>query len=224
MTKILVVEDDADLADLVVDSLTNERHTVDRCDNGREALDFLRLSQYEIVILDWNLPGMSGPAILKEFRESGGTAGVIMLTAKHTMDDKEMGFQSGANDYITKPFDVRDLVLRVHALLKRPMSTPTDTVVCGSLQLNAVRHTLIRNGVEIHLAPRDYSLLEFLMRHPNEIFSPEALIARVWHTDSTATGEVVRNSITRIRKAIDDPTGESVIENVPRVGYRIGKV
>src|SRR5271154_3997539 len=129
MAKILLVEDDPDLSDLLVDSLENEWHTIERALDGEEALHLLRYAHYELLILDWGLPGLTGNEMLKQYRHLGGTAGVIMLTARNTMNDKVTCFDAGANDYITKPFEIRDLVWRVRGLLRRPVAVPAKLLV-----------------------------------------------------------------------------------------------
>jgi two-component system phosphate regulon response regulator PhoB len=196
---------------------------VERAATGEEGLELLAVVPYDIIVLDWNLPGISGPEVLRRYRGNGGVAGVIMLTGKGTIADKEVGFSTGADDYLTKPFDVPELVFRVRGLVKRPPKSGTPALTCGELTMDTVAHTLKRNNEEIKLAPRDFSLLEFLMRHPNELFHADTLVARVWQSDSTATGEAVRMAISRIRKAIGPDDANSIIENVPRLGYRLRK-
>ena len=220
MAKILVVEDNADMAEFIIDSLIAERHIVDGCSKGLQAMELLRYSEYDIVILDWNLPDIDGTQILKQYRAQGGNAGVIMLTGKSKIADKEIGFQLGSDDYLTKPFEISELNLRIRALLRRTRTKSSDVLKMGTVELQSSKHIVLQNGAQVHLAPRDFSLLEFLMRHPSEIFTADRLLARIWNTDTTATGEAVRNSIARIRKSLDQPGCSSVIENVPKLGYR----
>jgi DNA-binding response OmpR family regulator len=221
MAKILVVEDNPDMAEFIIDSLIAERHIVDGCAESMQAMELLKYSDYDIVILDWNLPDGDGTQILKQYRSQGGTAGVIMLTGKSKIADKEIGFQSGSDDYLTKPFEISELKLRVQALLRRARTTSSDVLKIGTVELHPIKHTVLQKGTQVHLAPRDFSLLEFFMRHPSEMFTADMLLARIWETDTTATGEVVRNAIARIRKSLDQPGCASVIENVPKLGYRL---
>src|SRR5271167_1443069 len=123
MAKILLVEDDQDLARMVVDGLTAEHHSVVAMADGLDGLDMLKRSVYDVVVLDWQLPGMEGIEILRKFRHGGGTTPVIMLTGKGGISDKEAGFNVGADDYLTKPFDIRELAARIRSLLRRPSTT-----------------------------------------------------------------------------------------------------
>lgn len=225
MAKILIIEDDEDLASMVSRALIAERHTVEVVNDGNEGLEILKISEFDLVILDWNLPGISGPEILRELRADRKSAAVIMLTANSSIQHKETGFNSGADDYVTKPLDVRELVLRVRSMLKRPPATTTTLLKFGPLEVDPIKHIARKNGITLNMAPRDFALLVFFMRHPGDIFSADSLIARVWESDTGASGEAVRMSLSRIRKVIDDKdTKESLIESVSRVGYRLRSI
>jgi two-component system copper resistance phosphate regulon response regulator CusR len=223
MAKILLVEDNSDLATIVADSLKGERHVVERVADGQAALDFLRLAQFELVLMDWDLPGLTGVEVIKQYRNGGGNTPIIMLTGKSSMEDKEQGFDVGADDYLPKPFDTRELIIRVRALLRRQPTSNTNVLQIADLTLDPVKFRLTKAGQHAHLTPKDFALLEFFMRHPDEIFSPEQLIARVWDFDSEASSEGLRVAIRRIRKVIDtgDSPETSLIENIARVGYRL---
>jgi two-component system OmpR family response regulator len=223
MAKILLVEDNMDLATIVADSLRAERHVVDMVANGLDAVEFLKISDCEIILMDWDLPGLSGIEAIKRYRASGGTTPIIMMTGKSSINEKEDGFDAGVDDYLPKPFDTRELVVRVRALLRRRPTSSSNALQIGDLTLDPVKFRLTKAGEHTHLTPKDFALLEFFMRHPDEIFSAEQLIARVWDYDSAASAESLRVAIRRIRKAIDsaDPAVESMIENVARVGYRL---
>jgi len=224
VAKILVVEDDADMAAVLLRALRGEHHTVEQVDDGREALTLLNLASYDLIILDWHLPGLSGVEVLREYRAAGGTAGVIMLTGSGSISSKETGFNVGADDYVTKPVEIRELVLRVRSMLNRPPAFTNSPLVHADIQLDPIGHKIFKKGAEVRLAPRDFALLEFFMRHPDEAFNADTLISRVWQSDTIATGEAVRMAISRIRKAIDDQTEEeSRIESIPRIGYRLRK-
>lgn len=223
MAKILVVEDDVDFALTVEHALETANHTVEMVHDGGAAMEYLRQSQYDIIILDWQLPDMEGIEILSKFRARGGATPVLMLTGKSQIRDKEIGLDGGADDYLTKPFDARELVARIRALLRRQSVAPTSALSAGDIVLDPTKHRLTKAGKEVHLQPRDFALLEFLMRHPDEIFSAEALLTRVWHQDSDASSAGLRAAIVRIRKVIDNDgdDAKSLIENVARVGYRM---
>ncbi|MBU6450163.1 MAG: response regulator transcription factor [Cyanobacteria bacterium REEB67] len=223
MAKILLVEDNVDLATIVADSLRAERHVVESVVNGLDALEHLRMVPYELVLMDWDLPGLSGVEVVKRYRAAGGVSPVIMLTGKSSIDEKEYGFDVGADDYLPKPFETRELIVRVRALLRRQPTAGTNILQFGDLQLDPVKFKLTKGGEPVHLTPKDFALLEFFMRHPDELFSSEQIIARVYDLDSEANAESLRVAIRRIRKVIDttDFASGSMIENVARVGYRL---
>lgn len=223
MAKILIVEDDDDFAMTLVDGLSLERHTVERAATGIEGSEFLQAAEYDVIVLDWNLPGRSGIDVLKQFRSSGGTTPVLMLTGKGAIQDKEQGLDTGADDYLTKPFDMRELVARVRALLRRREVVASNTLQARDIVLDPVKHRVTKAGASVHLLPRDFALLEFFMRHPDEVFPAETLLARVWQFESEASLEGLRAAIRRIRKAVDGDAdlSNSIIENISRVGYRL---
>ncbi|CAN5265524.1 response regulator transcription factor [soil metagenome] len=224
MAKVLVVEDDIDLCVAISDSLTDdEHHTVEVFHDGLDSLSAFKTTEYDVVVLDWDLPGMSGIDVLKNFRSAGGMTPVIMLTGKNELKDKELGLDSGADDYLTKPFHLKELAARIRSLLRRPPVVQSNVLKHGDLMLDPSNFRITRSGDELRLSPRDFALLEFLMRHPTNIFSVEALLARVWNYDSDATPEGLRVAIRRIRKVVDtsDALDSSIIENVARVGYRL---
>ncbi|PZM80319.1 MAG: DNA-binding response regulator [Candidatus Melainabacteria bacterium] len=223
MAKVLLVEDDEDLAVTIGDMLRDERHTVDTIHDGLDAAEALKTRTYEVVVLDWDLPGKSGISILREFRAAGGGTPVIMLTGKSEIEQKEQGLDSGADDYLTKPFLLKELAARIRSLLRRPTMTNAGVLRWGNLVLDPSKFEVSRNGQQLRLLPRDFALLEFLMRHPTQIFSTQALLDNVWNYDSDATPEGLRVAVRRIRKVIDeaDDLNQSMIENISRVGYRM---
>ena len=221
MAKVLLVEDDRDLSELVADYLSYEHYQVDRVYNGSDGLDRLKFYSYEVVILDWELPGLSGLEVCKQYRESGGLTPIIMLTAKRAIEDRATGLDVGADDYLVKPFHVKELLARIRALLRRGTQLTSNVLRVGDLEMNPTTYEVKRSGVEIELIPKDFALLEFLMRHPNQIFSTEALLNHVWKADSDSTAEAIRASVKRIRKKIDEPEGESIIRNLHGVGYKL---
>lgn len=223
MAKVLLVEDDEDLAVTISDMLQDERHTVDIIHDGLDAMEALKTRTYEVIVLDWDLPSKSGISILREFRATGGGTPVIMLTGKSEIEQKEQGLDSGADDYLTKPFHLKELAARVRSMLRRPTLTNTGALTWGKLVLEPTKFEVSRDGQQLRLLPRDFALLEFLMRHPTQIFSTQALLDNVWNYDSDATPEGLRVAVRRIRKVIDgtDDLEQSLIENIARVGYRM---
>lgn len=223
MAKILFVEDDTGLAEMVLEWLKFEHHSVEWVKDGPDGLERLRFGKYDLAILDWNLPGVTGLEICKQHRDHGGNTPIIMLTAMNTVSNKETGLDSGADDYLTKPFSVKELAARIRALLRRPSSAPSNILKARNLTLDPGKHKVTKDGAEIHLLPKEFALLEFFMRHPEEVFSSDALLQRVWNYDSEATSEAVRTCLKRLRRKIDDNDDEeaSAIQTVPRVGYKL---
>jgi len=220
MGKILLVEDEADLSGPISDTLTREKHIVEVVANGDEALECLRLYQYDLIILDWMLPGASGLDICRKFRSQKGTTAILMLTARASLEDKEAGLDCGADDYLTKPFHLRELLARVRALLRRPAQTAGTIITIGYLTLDPLAKTVTKNNNPLHLLPKEYVLLEFFMRHSNQVFSAEALIDRVWASDSLMLPDTVRTYIKNLRKKIDVDDQPSLISTVHGVGYK----
>jgi DNA-binding response OmpR family regulator len=223
MAKILVVEDDPQLAESITSWLSAEHHEPIVCDDGVIGLRRLQTEGFELAILDWELPGMTGIEICRRYRAGKGNLPVLMLTGRDSVADRITGLDVGADDYLTKPFSLKELCARVRALLRRPAPVLSNILEVGCLKLDTVKHRISKSGQDIQLMPRDFALLEFFMKNPDMVFSPEALLARVWSDDSDAGSEALRTSIKRIRKKIDDGDNESasMLENIPRVGYRL---
>jgi len=221
MPKILIVEDDRDLTLTISQWLESESYTVEVIHSGQEGLDRVLNGNYDVIILDWELPEVSGIEICHRYRDRKGNTPVIMLTGKGTVHDKETGLDSGADDYLTKPFSMRELSARLRAILRRPTTFRSTVLKVGNLTVDTGQHLITKNDKPIQLLPIDFALLEFLMRHPNEVFSTDALLQRVWHTDSEATSDALRTAVKRIRQKVDDEGSDSLIENIPRLGYRL---
>ncbi len=223
MTRILLVEDDRDLTSVIREWLEAQSLQLDIAHEGIEGYEFLKSGNYDVAVLDWDLPGLTGLEILRKHRQTGGMTPVLMLTGRGQVVDKEAGFDSGADDYLTKPFNMRELGMRVKALARRPPALVTNLLKVGDVEMDPEKHLLFKNGKEVNLLPKDFELLEFLMRHPGEIFSSETLLVRVWSMNSEATSEAVRTSIKRIRQVIDAGLDEdaSMIQTMRRVGYRL---
>jgi DNA-binding response OmpR family regulator len=222
MSKILVIEDDLELLKNLTAWLKLEHHVVEQAARGLDALEKLKFFEYDLVILDWTLPEMDGIDILRRFRDSGSKTPVLMLTGKTGIVDIEDGLGSGADDYLTKPFNMRELSARVRALLRRFNKTYELVLEVGDIALEPSKHQVLKEGKEIKLQPKEFALLEFLMRNRNEPFSIETLLNRIWDSDTMASPDTVRVCITRLRNKIDTPGQPSIIQTVHRMGYKIG--
>jgi DNA-binding response OmpR family regulator len=221
MAKILLVEDDSETADMVAAWLENEHYDVEIANDGKEGFERLVCFNYDAAILDWNLPGLTGPEICQKYREQNGNIPILMLTAREAIDEKETGYGAGADDYLTKPFEIKELSLRLHAMLRRSGGSVSETLKVGGLELNPRQFTLTRGGAPIILMPRDFALLEFFMRNPGQVFSVSELLRSVWKSDADAGANALRLSIKRLRQKIDVPGKPSIIETLTTVGYRI---
>ena len=167
------------------------------------------------------LPIVSGIDVLKHMRAKNNRTPVIMLTARESDDDKERGLDSGADDYLTKPFSLRELSARTRAALRRSAQASNIVLTAGDLELDPVSRTVTKGNREVHLEPREFNLLEFFMRHPRQVFSAEALIDRVWPSDTMISNDAIRTYIKVLRKKLDSDSDESsLIQNVRGVGYK----
>lgn len=221
MAKVLVVEDSQSVGDLVTSWLTSQNHIADWVKAGDEALLLLKEYPFDLIILDINLPGKDGYEICKEFRDAGGKTPILMLTGKNTIQEKEQGLDLGADDYLTKPFDVRELGARIRALLRRPAIVTTNSIELGNISIDAKERTVSVNKSSVDLAPKEFALLEFFAKHPNQVFSPEAILDRVWNSDSDATADSVRVYINRLRNKLGNHKETPSITNVFGVGYKM---
>jgi DNA-binding response OmpR family regulator len=221
MAKILVVEDDLTVCTIIEDWLTHQHHTVEISHNGLEADHYLKTYQYDVIVLDWGLPDLSGVEICKRYKSSGGRAPVLMLTGKHDIEDKEEGFNAGADDYLTKPFDIKELSARIRALLRRPTNVYDNILSIRNVSLDPNNHIVTKDGEAIKLTPKEFAVLEFFMRNPNKVFKADALLDHVWNSEAGSGPETVRTCIKRLRRQIDTQGQSSIIENVHGVGYKL---
>lgn len=219
MAKLLIVEDDVPLGKTIRDWLVFDGHRVETSTDGQDALEMLRSYHYDLVILDWELPRLSGLEVLKEYRMSGGKAPVLMLTGRVKLDHKVEGFDAGADDYVTKPFQMKELSARVRAMLKRPADLLPSTMRAGDLELNSRTFTVSRQGLSVQLGPQEFALLEFLVKNPNVPFKADALLDRVWPSRSDASPATIRTHVKTLRQKLDIPGQPSVIRNLHGIGY-----
>jgi DNA-binding response OmpR family regulator len=221
MAKILVVEDDSDFAAVIRDTLAQSSHTVEIAETGTEALNLLKSFKYELIILDWELPEMAGPEVSKKYRAGGGATPILMLTGKREIEEKEYGLDSGSDDYVTKPVHPKELTARVRALLRRPQNMAGNVLKVRNVVLDSVQHVVTKDGKEINLLPREFAVLEFLMRHQNRVFSGEQLIDFVWSSDVAVTVDTVRTCMNRLRNKLDTDGQPSIVRTIYSVGYTV---
>ncbi|MBX9689470.1 MAG: response regulator transcription factor [Candidatus Obscuribacterales bacterium] len=220
MAKILIVEDDIAVSESLKAWLETELHRVDVVADGLSAKEYLKSYDYDLVILDWNLPGCEGIEVCSEYRRAGGDAYIIMLTGQSAPEFVESGLDTGADDYVTKPFDARELSARIRAMLRRPTGIGSNVVKVSTLTLDLKSHQASIAGQALKLMPLEFSLLEFMLRHPNEVFSCETLLKRVWSAEAEVGLESVYSCVTRLRRKLKNSGYADLIETVHGVGYK----
>lgn len=221
MAKVLIIEDDPSVASSLLDWMEGNGYQAEVAYDGAEGLEFLQQRGYDLAIVDWQLPSMSGPSICKNYRRSGGKTPMLMLTQKSTVEDKETGLDSGADDYLPKPFDVRELGARVRALLRRSTELFDSRLSSGKIELDAAAFKVTVLGKTSQLVAREFALLEFLLRHPGAYFTADRLIDHVWESSLEVGHEALRTCVSRIRSKLDEEGKPSVIENSKGLGYKI---
>ncbi len=221
MAKILIVDDDLDLTGRLEKWLKFEHHQVETAHSGNDGLELMLANHFDAIILDWEMPGLSGPEVCKEYRNKNGSSPVIMLTGRAQLPDKERGFGAGADDYLTKPFAPKELSLRITAVLRRPAGLKSDVLQCGNLVLDPAKYLFCKDGLTMDLMPLEFSVMQLLMKHPDEVFSCDALLQRAWPANSEATDEAVRAVIKHLRKKLDRKDSPSLIKNIHGMGYKL---
>jgi len=220
MPNILFVEDDQLIAGVVTRWLQKEGMSVVHTDTVATAIDQLSYASFDLVILDWELPDGPGINVLEHLRGKGMPMPVLMLTAKAEMENKLQGFQSGADDYLTKPFDGRELMMRVQALLRRPAQRIGKELSVGEFSLDAKTHTLNIGGEVVALSRREHDLLDFLMRRQGQAIPAESILSTVWNdSEEVGTQNGLATCVTRLRKKLDRPEKANPLKNIYGVGY-----
>jgi DNA-binding response OmpR family regulator len=219
--KILLVEDERKLADFIQKALTEERYTVDVVHDGEAALAEADISDYDLFILDIMLPGKDGLTVCEELRERKIGSPILLLTAKSKLYDKVRGLDRGADDYLTKPFDLEELLARVRALLRRQKKNKTVVLRVGDLTLDQAERKVERGGKAIELTAKEYALLRYLMLHAGEVVPRSMIIEHVWDVESAAFTNVVDVYINYIRGKVDRGFHPPLIHTVRSVGYII---
>jgi two-component system phosphate regulon response regulator PhoB len=223
-TKILVVEDEEALATLLEYNLGREKFDVSLASDGEEALLKVEENTPDIIILDWMLPKISGIEVCRRLRSKPETRNIpiIMLTARSEEVDRVRGLETGADDYLTKPFSTNELIARVRAVLRRIRpGLAEDTVTCGDIVVDRVSHRVMRGEKEIHLGPTEFRLLDHLIQHPGRVFSREQLLNAVWGSDVFVEVRTVDVHIGRLRKALNKFKQGDPIRTVRSAGYAL---
>ena len=219
--RILVVEDEAKVASFIRRALEEESYAVDVCGDGAQGLDLARAGCYDLIILDLMLPGMPGLEVLKALRKEQVAAPVLILTARSELDQKVKGLDAGADDYLTKPFAIEELVARVRALLRRGMGEAAGVLQVDDLVLNPATREVTRGGKRIELTAKEYALLEYLMRNAGRVLTRPMIAEHVWNQDFDTFTNVIDVYVNYLRNKIDRGQERKLIKTVRGSGYTL---
>jgi two-component system phosphate regulon response regulator PhoB len=221
-TKILIVEDEAPIREMIAFHLGRAGYQTFEAENCRKAREILANERPELALVDWMLPDMSGlelTRMLKRDSENDDLA-IIMLTARTDEFDKVAGLEGGADDYVTKPFSPRELVARIKAVMRRTVDSADELVRAGNLELDLAGHRVRANGNEIRLGPTEFRMLQFLMTHPDRVYSRSQLLDRVWGANVYVEERTVDVHVRRLRKALTAESADDYIQTIRGAGYR----
>ncbi|HUV28906.1 MAG: response regulator transcription factor [Anaerolineales bacterium] len=219
--RILVVEDNRRLNTSLKTSLEEDGYAVDVAYDGDEGEDFALAAPYDLILLDVMLPKKDGFSLCRDLRQQGIHAPILMLTARDAVDDRVDGLDSGADDYLVKPFSMNELRARLRALLRRNKPEKTALLQVGDLSMDPANHQVQRGNTPIDLTPREFAILEYMMRSPNRILTREMIETHVWNFDFISGSNVVDVYIRRLRRKIDNLYEFKLLETVRGVGYRL---
>ena len=219
MLNILLVEDDLDLAKTVVEYLELEQVNCDHASNGVAGFNLASQHKYDVILLDLNLPRMDGLSVCEKLRSDGNDTPILMITARVQLDDKIDGFRVGTDDYLVKPFELKEMVVRIDALSRR-RSGQTQRLSCGDLEMNLSQRSVTRSGQTLKLSPTNWRLLETLLRHSPNVVSREELEKSVWG-DEPPDSNSLKVHLHNLRKVIDTPFSDSLIQTVSGHGFTI---
>lgn len=217
--RILLAEDERDLNNIITQKLTADGYSVDRCFDGEEAINILSYTEFDAVILDIMMPKADGFAVLRALRSAGRTTPVMFLTAKDTVADRVRGLDSGANDYLVKPFSFEELSARLRAMTRTSFGITSNVLRVADLSMDCTAHTVTRGATEIHLSAKEYAMLEYLMYNQGRVLSREMIEDHVWNFDYEGGTNVVDVYISYLRKKIDDGHDKKLIHTVRGRGF-----
>jgi len=217
--RVLLVEDDSRIASFVAKGLRESAYAVDVSGNGTDAVYMAALNQYDLFILDVNLPGIDGFEVARQVRGSGNTKPILMLTARDAIDDLEAGLDGGADDYLTKPFEFRELLARLRALLRRHADVRPPKIVIADMEIDTVSHTVKRTGERVSLTSKEYALLEFLAINRGRVVGREEISEHVWDETFDPFSNLIEVYIKRLRSKIDSRAERPLIHTRRGAGY-----
>ncbi|HXJ83993.1 MAG TPA: response regulator transcription factor [Candidatus Methylomirabilis sp.] len=220
--RVLIVEDDRKAAQLLAKGLREERFVVDIAHEGETGDEMASANDYDLIILDWLLPDKPGIRVCSDLRSQGVSAPILMLTARDALEDRVRGLNTGADDYLAKPFAFAELLARIHALLRRSEFTRPVVLQIDDLTLDPLGHRVARHGAPIGLTPTEYAILEVLMRHPGEVVARSTLAERIWETERDTLTNLVDVHVSHLRRKIDANRARPLIHTVRGRGYVLG--
>ncbi|MCU6748139.1 response regulator transcription factor [Faecalicatena acetigenes] len=219
--RILIAEDERDLNQLLASRLKEEHYSVDACFDGEEALDYIAGAEYDALILDIMMPKKDGLSVLKQLRKKNKSVPVLLLTAKDSIEDRVKGLDAGANDYLVKPFAFEELLARIRVLLRRPEKSEGSCYRVGGLEVHVDTHQVLRDGKEIPLSGKEFSLLRYMIQNKGIVLSREKLEQHLWNYDYAGSSNVIDVYIRYLRKKIDEGFEKKLIHTVHGAGYTL---
>ena len=219
--RVLVVEDEKDLNSIICSKLVKEGYNVDACNDGQAALDYMEAENYDGAIMDIMIPNKDGITVLREMRNAGIQVPVLFLTAKTETQDIVRGLDAGASDYMTKPFEFSELMVRLRVMLRTQNPVNENVITCGSLVVDMNNRQAIRDGKVIDLTVREYAILEYLARNRNVVVTREQIRVNIWNIDDDVNSNVIDVYIRYLRRKIDDNYEEKLIHTIRGVGYKL---
>jgi DNA-binding response OmpR family regulator len=217
--RILVVDDEEVLAEAIADGLRDEAYAVDVALRGEDADTLVRANSYDLVVLDWGLPAPSGLELLRRWRRDGNTTPVLMLTGRSGLEDKVSGLDTGADDYLTKPFAFGELLARIRSLLRRRSRPLVPFLEAGDLVMDRSAHTVHVAGEPVELSPKEFAILEYLLSHRERVVTRTELSEQVWDDSFDAMSNVIDATVYRLRKKIDGDREQRLLHTLRGVGY-----
>jgi two-component system copper resistance phosphate regulon response regulator CusR len=220
--RLLLIEDEKKVSDFVARGLKAERYAVDTAYDGLTGWQMASTVDYDVVILDLMLPGMNGTELLRRLRRQGSKAAVLVLTARDGTQDKVENFETGADDYLTKPFAFAELLVRIKALLRRPPASANHVLKVEDLEIDRLKQQVRRAGKRIELTAKEYALLEYLASSPGRVLSRTMIIEHVWDESFEGLTNIVDVYVRHLRQKVDEPYAQKLIRTVRGVGYSVG--
>ena len=222
--RILLVEDDASVASFITKGLQEEQYAIDATEDGDEGFLMASTIPYDLLILDVMVPKMDGFTICRRLREKGCTTPILLLTARDTIEDRVTGLDTGADDYLTKPFAFPELLARIRALLRRGSAQPATRLTAADLELDPISHRVWRAGQDITLTNKEYALLEYLLRNANRVLTRTAIIDHVWDIQYDSMTNIVDVHIRSLRAKMDRDFSPQLIQTIRGVGYMLSEI